>query len=86
MTLHLLTSNLGTLPTSKLDLPNAALKLAEEGNFELAGYKFDVLEEQLRKPRIVRVGAVQNKIVQPTSAPIAKQVCDYHYKIKLSEL
>lgn len=59
---------------SKLELPEAALKLAEEGNFELAGYKFEVKEEQLRKPRIVRIGAVQNKIVLPTSAPLANQV------------
>jgi len=57
-----------------LELPEAALKLAEEGNFELAGYKFDVKEEQLRRPRIVRIGAVQNKIVLPTSAPLANQV------------
>lgn len=59
---------------SKLQLPEAALKLAQAGNFELAGYKFDVQEEQLRKPRIIRIGAVQNKIVLPTSAPIANQV------------
>lgn len=59
---------------SKLELPEAALKLADKGNFELAGYKFDVKEEQLRRPRIVRIGAVQNKIVLPTSAPLANQV------------
>ena len=59
---------------SKLELPETALKLAEQGNFELAGYKFDVQEEQLRKPCIVRIGAVQNKIVLPTSAPLANQV------------
>lgn len=48
--------------------------MAAQGNFELAGYKFDVQEEQLRKPRIVRIGAVQNKIVLPTSTPLANQV------------
>ena len=57
-----------------MELPETALKLAEEGNFELAGYKFEVKEEQLRRPRIVRIGAVQNKIVLPTSAPLANQV------------
>lgn len=60
--------------SSTLELPTEALKLAEEKNFELAGYKFGVREEQLRKPRIVRIGAVQNKIVLPTSAPLANQV------------
>ena len=59
---------------SKLELPETALKLAEEGNFELAGYTFEVKEDQLRRPRIVRIGAVQNKIVLPTSAPLANQV------------
>lgn len=50
------------------------MKLAKERNFELAGYKFVVPEDQCRKPRIVRIGAVQNKIVLPTSEPIPKQV------------
>ena len=59
---------------SKLELPEGALKMAAHGNFELAGYKFDVQEEQMRRPRIVRIGAVQNKIVLPTSAPLASQV------------
>jgi len=59
--------------SSKLELPEEALKLAEEKNFELAGYKFAVQEEQLRKPHVVRIGAVQNKIVLPTSAPLANQ-------------
>lgn len=55
-------------------MPTEALNLAEEKDFELAGYKFAAQEEQLRKPRIVRIGAVQNKIVLPTSAPLANQV------------
>jgi len=60
--------------SSTLELPTEALKLAEEKTFELAGYKFGVLEEQLRKPRIDRIEAVQNKIVLPTSVPLANQV------------
>ena len=59
---------------SKLELPEEAFKMAAQGNFELAGYKFDVQEEQMRRPRIVRIGAVQNKIVLPTSSPLANQV------------
>lgn len=69
-------------PVSTLELPTEALKLAEEKNFELAGYKFGVLEEQLRKPRIVKIGAVQNKIVLPTSAPLANQLAALHARIK----
>ncbi|XP_068680495.1 beta-ureidopropionase-like [Montipora foliosa] len=69
-------------PVSKLELPSEALSLAEERNFELAGYKFGVQEEQLRKPRIVRVGAVQNKIILPTNAPLANQLSALHGRIK----
>lgn len=69
-------------PVSKLELPEGALKMAAHGNFELAGYKFDVQEEQMRRPRIVRIGAVQNKIVLPTSAPLASQLSALHGRIK----
>ncbi|XP_068680494.1 beta-ureidopropionase-like [Montipora foliosa] len=69
-------------PVSKLELASEALSLAEERNFELAGYKFGVQEEQLRKPRIVRVGAVQNKIILPTNAPLANQLSALHDRIK----
>lgn len=62
------------LSSSKLELPARALKFADENDFELVGYKFGVQEEQLRRPRIVRIGAVQNKIVLPTNAPLANQV------------
>nr|XP_018916514.1 PREDICTED: beta-ureidopropionase [Bemisia tabaci] len=56
-----------------LELPKTAVAIATAEDFELAGYKFDVPTEQLRAPRIVRVGAVQNKIVAPTILPIEEQ-------------
>jgi len=59
---------------SKLDLPDKAVQFAASHGFELAGYKIAAAQEQLRSPRIVRIGAVQNKIVLPTNEPIAKQV------------
>lgn len=69
-------------PVSKLELPARALKFADENDFELVGYKFGVQEEQLRRPRIVRIGAVQNKIVLPTNAPLANQLSALHSRIK----
>nr|KAF6268394.1 beta-ureidopropionase 1 [Myotis myotis] len=61
--------------TRKLDLPSQALECAAEGDFELQGYAFEAAEEQLRGPRTVRVGLVQNRIPLPAEAPVAKQPC-----------
>ena len=47
---------------------------ADANDFELAGYSFTATPEETRPPRIVRVAAIQNKIVLPTTAPITKQV------------
>ena len=62
------------LSVSKLSLPEEALERAKEKNFEVTGYQFVAASEHFRKPRIVRVGAVQNQIVKPTFAPIPDQV------------
>lgn len=61
-------------PFRKLDLPSRAFEAALEGDFELQGYAFEAAEEQLRPPRTVRVGLVQNKTPLPADAPVAKQV------------
>lgn len=58
----------------KLDLPTAALSAAQERDFELQGYGFEAAPEQLRRPRIVRVGLIQNKIPLPTDTAVAVQV------------
>ena len=57
-----------------LDLPEEAVKLATEANFELKGYKFSAAVEDTRPPRIVRIAVVQNTIVKPTTAPVTEQV------------
>ncbi|XP_068094419.1 beta-ureidopropionase [Hyperolius riggenbachi] len=65
----------------RLDLPSSALEAASQGSFELKGYIFDAAEEQLRKPRTVRVGLIQNKIQLPTTSPVAEQVHALHRRI-----
>ncbi|EDO37352.1 predicted protein [Nematostella vectensis] len=69
-------------PVSDLSLPAAAVSVAAELDFELAGYKIDAAAEELRQPRLVRIGAVQNKIVEPTNMPIAKQREGLHNRMK----
>lgn len=65
----------------KLGFPAEALRSADSNDFELAGYQFSAAPEQERDPRIVRIGLVQNKIVLPTSAPIAEQRDALHRRI-----
>ena len=55
-------------------MPKEAKELAEERDFELAGYVINAEPESFRAPRIVRVATIQNKIVLPTTDPIPEQV------------
>ncbi|KAM4708353.1 beta-ureidopropionase [Discoglossus pictus] len=64
-----------------LPLPSNAVQAASQGGFELQGYVFEAAEEQLRRPRIVRVGLIQNKIQLPTSDPVKDQVSALHKRI-----
>ncbi|XP_053557964.1 beta-ureidopropionase [Bombina bombina] len=64
-----------------LDLPSNALQAASQREFELQGYAFEAAEEQLRRPRIVRVGLIQNKIPLPTTDPVIAQVSALHKRI-----
>ena len=57
-----------------MKLPEEAVRLAGEGNFELKGYVFTAAKEETRAPRIVRFAVVQNQIIKPTSAPLIEQV------------
>lgn len=66
----------------KLDLPREAFEAASREDFELQGYAFEAAEEQLRRPRIVHVGLVQNRIPLPANAPVAEQVSALHRRIK----
>lgn len=50
-------------------------------NFEIKSYNFTAAKEDLRKPKIVRVGAVQNSICAPTTDPINIQRNKLYEKI-----
>uniref|UniRef100_A0A2K6TJS7 Beta-ureidopropionase 1 n=1 Tax=Saimiri boliviensis boliviensis TaxID=39432 RepID=A0A2K6TJS7_SAIBB len=66
----------------KLDLPREAFEAASREDFELQGYAFEAAQEQLRQPRTVHVGLVQNRTPLPTDAPVAQQVSAVHKRIK----
>lgn len=59
--------------SNELKVSAAAQKIAEANNFLIKTYGFEAIKEDLRKPRIVRIGAVQTSIVAPTTAPVSVQ-------------
>jgi len=65
----------------KLEFPKSAHQDAVEKNFELAGYKVQASKEELRAPKIIRVGLVQNQVTVPTTAPIEEQRQALHDRI-----
>ncbi|XP_037513834.1 beta-ureidopropionase isoform X1 [Rhipicephalus sanguineus] len=65
-----------------LDLDREAVALAEEHKFELKGYKMTAEKEETRPPRVVRLGLVQNRIVLPTTEPVAAQREALHRRIE----
>jgi beta-ureidopropionase len=66
----------------KLDIPDAcSAKLEGQADFELKGYLLLAEKEQLRRPREVRVGVIQNSIKLPTTAPVIDQIKAIHNRI-----
>lgn len=49
--------------------------------FDVQSYALLAEKEQLRKPRIVRVGLIQNKIQLPTTSPVQDQIKAIHRKV-----
>ena len=70
-------------PCEDLCLPESVQNTASKHDFEVAGYKMTAKEESERRPRIVRIGAIQNKIVLPTDKPIPEQVQSLHDRLKV---
>ncbi len=57
----------------KVELSSEVIEKSILQDFDLQAYSMDAAEEQTRAKRIVRIGAIQNKIVLPTDAPVIKQ-------------
>ena len=57
-----------------LTLPVCASDKGKSYQFDVAGFKIDAQSESTRKPRVVRVGLLQNRIVRPTTDSIEQQV------------
>lgn len=64
--------NRGQLLAS-VPLPPGILSVAQTANFDIQAYRFSGSLEQLRPPRIVRVGVIQNAIAASPSSPYGEQ-------------
>jgi beta-ureidopropionase len=62
----------GDLP-EVLPVPEDVARLAQDGQFDVAAYRFFAAQEQRRAPRRVRIGVIQTQIVEPTDAPVEAQ-------------
>ncbi|CAG2232486.1 UPB1 [Mytilus edulis] len=65
----------------QLEFPKEARDLADKRQFELKGSCLTAEKESLRPPRIVRIGAIQNQIIIPTTEPVPKQIESLHNRI-----
>jgi len=63
----------GRPDNNELPISDAAKKIADANNFVIQSYKFEAIKEDLRKPRVVRIGAVQHSLAVPTTEPISVQ-------------
>lgn len=60
-------------PVASLDLGRAVQERASSSGLDVQGWQFRAAAEQLRPPRIVRIGLVQHSIQVPTTEPYAVQ-------------
>ncbi len=60
-------------PVAAVPLAPNLTAAAAASNFDVQAYRFDAAAEQLRAPRLVRVGLIQHAIQLPTSAPFEEQ-------------
>lgn len=61
-------------PVGNLQLDPSSVAKSQSLDFDLKACQFLAAPEQLRAPRLVKIGVIQNKIVAPTSALYAEQV------------
>jgi len=65
-------------PTKTPEIPTEALKLSQAGNFDIQTESFTASAEQLRAPRVVKVGLFQNQLPLETTVPIKEQIGALH--------
>lgn len=68
---------------NKLKLDESILNEANSEDYEVKAYHIDAQAEQLRPSRTVSIGIIQNKIQEPTDAPVLNQIRAIHRRVGL---
>jgi len=68
--------------TPEIALQLSTVDQASKLDVEVKSYKIPCEQEQLRPPRVVKVGAIQNKIILSTDKPVAEQKKALEQRIK----
>ena len=61
------------MKTDEIALNSATIEKAKNADVEVKHFRINAEKEENRDARIVRVAAIQNKIVLPTTEPVQKQ-------------
>ncbi|EFN58757.1 hypothetical protein CHLNCDRAFT_34065 [Chlorella variabilis] len=69
-------------PVAAVSLGPELAASAAAASYDLQAYRFQAAPEQLRPPRVVRVGLVQNSIHAPTTAPFVEQRQAIHDRVR----
>ncbi|KPJ19394.1 Beta-ureidopropionase [Papilio machaon] len=72
----------GRVDNHELEIKKENFQYGSENNFEISCYDFPANKEEIRKPRIVKVGLIQHSIAIPTDKPIIEQRTAIFEKVK----
>ena len=67
----------------KIEIPEDVQSSAADNDFEVKGFIMTAAAEEMRAPRKVRVGAIQNKIVLPTDRSVKDQIQALYDRVKI---
>ncbi|XP_060804471.1 beta-ureidopropionase-like [Amyelois transitella] len=57
----------------ELKLQETTVSASDKYNFQVEGYSFEAAKEEIRRPRVVKIGLIQHSIVLPTDKPPREQ-------------
>jgi len=65
----------------ELELESDVLNTASADGYQIAAYKIEAAPEEIRTPRLVKIGLIQNQIVVPTDRPVKEQMSGLEARI-----
>lgn len=66
----------------EIEFDDNLVKECETDDFDLKGFHIKGQDEETRRPRLVRIGIIQNKIHMPTNSPVLDQIKSLHKRIE----